>query len=881
MIKLIVRIVVCLFIFSVNIFAQYCIPDVATVEAEVGIGHVALSNLDYASAMEEGYQDYSALTDTAMVVLTSMYNLEITAGVSSSYKAGIISVWIDWNQDQDFDDIYEDVSVNFNLSAFPEEMLNIAVSIPSTASLGYTKMRISCSMGSGSEPVNCGTQAEGDIEDYVLNVIDIPMIYKSASAYHPLTNCLYPKAKSKKILGINVVTEGGMDSLSATQIVIDFNGTTRLNDIKNITLWYAASDSNPMQYIGITAFEQYRKQFGSSIISTATNQLVFEDSQKLIPGNNYFFLTVDIDSSAVVTDIIDVSCTEIIINGNSKTPIISNPLGNHTIDFQANHPYSKELNNWHFGAYTGLDFNCGTPSIINDSWLNQYEGCASISDKDGNVQFYTNGISTWDRLGGIMPNGTGLFGNISSSQSALIFPAPLSDSLFYLFTVSSREVLGTSDDRGLNYSIINMALNEGFGDITNEKNIGLLNSSFEKLTAAKHCNGRDIWVVAIAYPTGSFHSYLVSENGISNSYESITNSLPVFSNGRQVQGPMKISPDGKYIAMGFGDNSYNYAHIYTFDNSNGAVKYFCQLPVNALSRATGVTFSPDSKKLYIADEVYGIFQYDFSSPDTQSILNSRQLIGPSAFVYQMQIGPDGKIYIAQNGTFFIDVIQNPNASDSAACGYIDNYIGTGLPRYCQIGMPNFPDYYFHEFIDSTSIHLANAAISDTVGCEGDFIFMNLNADYSYDFINTTNVQINAANELMISNISDKIYIVAVSNNRCFMDTIYFTINSYQCDSTEDSNPEKEIPFFIPNIFSPNNDNQNDYLMVKGNENNFIALQIFDKFGNKVFVTTDMNISWNGQYKNQEAKDGIYVYELKFKDSNNSSRAYMGNIALIK
>src|SRR5437879_4409017 len=77
----------------------------------------------------------------------------------------------------------------------------------------------------------------------------------------------------------------------------------------------------------------------------------------------------------------------------------------------------KEHNIWYFGFNAGMDFNSGSPVLLTNSAMNQWEGCSSICDTSGNLLFYTSGLSVWNRNHVMMANGNGLLGNPSSAQS--------------------------------------------------------------------------------------------------------------------------------------------------------------------------------------------------------------------------------------------------------------------------------------------------------------------------------------------------------------------------------------------------------------------------------------------------------------------------------
>ena len=142
----------------------------------------------------------------------------------------------------------------------------------------------------------------------------------------------------------------------------------------------------------------------------------------------------------------------------------------------------KEANVWHFGEHAIVNFNDTSPkAFLFGSGLNTREGCATICDKTtGALLFYTDGTTVWDTTDQML-NGDALKGHFSSTQSAVIVPQPGNDSIYFIFTVDYR-----GSNNGLNYSEVNMKLNNGLGAVTSNKNIALLDSSTEKITAIYH-----------------------------------------------------------------------------------------------------------------------------------------------------------------------------------------------------------------------------------------------------------------------------------------------------------------------------------------------------------------------------------------------------------
>ncbi len=90
---------------------------------------------------------------------------------------------------------------------------------------------------------------------------------------------------------------------------------------------------------------------------------------------------------------------------------------------------------WFFGENAVADFNNGTPVSNQTGSLNTIEGCSSISDACGNLQFYSDGTTVWNRTGAVMANGTGLLGDSSAAQSAIIVPDLTNSEIYFIFTV--------------------------------------------------------------------------------------------------------------------------------------------------------------------------------------------------------------------------------------------------------------------------------------------------------------------------------------------------------------------------------------------------------------------------------------------------------------
>lgn len=166
-------------------------------------------------------------------------------------------------------------------------------------------------------------------------------------------------------------------------------------------------------------------------------------------------------------------------------------------------------NNWSFGSYAGLTFNTFPPSPVAGSPMYTVEGTSSASNAVGTALFYTDGTRVYTASNTIMPNGSGLSGHTSSTQSAIVVPNPGNAREYYIFTTSASASVGVT------YSVVDMALNGGLGDVkSTQKNISLTNSTTEKICAVKHPTVNEYWVIMHESANTTFRTFRVSASGV-------------------------------------------------------------------------------------------------------------------------------------------------------------------------------------------------------------------------------------------------------------------------------------------------------------------------------------------------------------------------------
>ena len=313
--------------------------------------------------------------------------------------------------------------------------------------------------------------------------------------------------------------------------------------------------------------------------------------------------------------------------------------------------YAQHDNIWYFGNQAGLDFSSGAPVALTDSQMASLEGVASISDANGDLLFYTNGVNVWDKNHAVMPNGTGLFGNVSTSQSAIIVPKPESDTVYYIFTVDAQGL-----PNGVQYSEVDITLNGGNGDVT-VKNVQLLTQSTEQITAVRHSNGTDVWVVTHEIGTSQFNVFHVTPDGVNTT--PVTSVAPPALNNfiLDTAGCLKPSPDGTRLAM---SNYQTGSRVFDFDPATGQVSN--GILFSDASWNYGVEFSPSGRYLYITTDIDMILtQFDLEADDIAA--SATQIEVDDTLVNalgSLQLGPDGKIYMSAPSKTFLSVIHNPD-----------------------------------------------------------------------------------------------------------------------------------------------------------------------------------------------------------------------------
>jgi len=391
----------------------------------------------------------------------------------------------------------------------------------------------------------------------------------------------------------------------------------------------------------------------------------------------------------------------------------------------------RQTQNWYFGRNAGLSFATTPPTALLTGALNTFEGCASFSDDQGSLLFYTDGMNVYNKNHQLMPNGSGLMGNPSSAQSGIIVPNSSTPTKFYVFTVDAE-----GGNNGLRYSEVDLALNGGLGDvIAGTKNTPLFSPSEEKIAAVKHPSiPGAFWVIAHGFNNNHFYSYLINGNVIGS---------PVISNVGSIAngawGYLAISSNSSRLACAYRNQGFE---LYDFNSNSGEVSN----PI-LLSNQTGcygLSFSPNNSILYGCNiETGAILQWNLNAGSSADIINSLFQVGTGQGAsYRggaIQLGLDNKLYIPHYEQPFLSVINSPNVI-GAGCNLQHAAINL-QGRNATLGLPPFIQSYL--CTPPTIAPVASQAVN--AGSQTSVInFQPSSSSSGYQWMSVNNVSSDAA-----------------------------------------------------------------------------------------------------------------------------------------
>lgn len=349
---------------------------------------------------------------------------------------------------------------------------------------------------------------------------------------------------------------------------------------------------------------------------------------------------------------------------------------------------------------TRIDFTTNPPRITREDRHMDFNGTnASISDVNGNLLFYTNAYYIANALNDTMPGGKKLNPDPNAlqdrvPQGILILPSPGVDSEYHII-----HALSTFDPTPYSFiqiyrylfSKIDMRLDNGYGKVVAVNKPFLMDTfCYGKLTACKHANGRDWWILIPKWNSAVYFTFLLTPTGLESHGTQELGVAPISNAGQAV-----FSPDGtKYVKYNSAGVSVGgWLDIYDFDRCSGLLSNCVSIHLTQVGMP-GAAISPNSRYLYISNGLW-LHQYDLQSDNIHA---SETLLGQydgymspvNTFFFLLQLAPDGKLYMNSAATVnTLHIVHDPDRP-GAACRFEQH--GVQLPTLNNWSMPNFPNY---------------------------------------------------------------------------------------------------------------------------------------------------------------------------------------------
>lgn len=484
---------------------------------------------------------------------------------------------------------------------------------------------------------------------------------------------------------------------------------------------------------------------------------------------------------------------------------------------------------WRFGAAAGIDFSSGTavPVVGTGTAL---EGTASMCNANGELLFWTDGLVVRNRDGVVMPGGTGLLGSPSSSQTVIV-PQPGHCDRFYIFTTTDMD-----GDRMFRYTVVDLCASQGLGSvIPSEKNVVLQTGTTEAVVAVPHANGTDVWVIVFAFAQRTFHAFLLTDQGIAPT--PISSEAGTLFNPSQGVDQLEGSHGNDklvHVASGVCD-------LLDLDPASGTVSNGVDLcsRFGFPSGGYDAVFSPDDTKLYVTTGGWDtvLRQLDLLT-NTTTVLGTWPI--ESGGFGGIQLGPDGKVYVARRLRYYLDVIHEPDLPGTA-CGHVDQ--GLPMPRSCRYGLPSA--LTANAFRNMTSRFQLDLG-PDITACPGTPLELSVappcNATMQWSTGSRTDHALVYAPDTLVVHIEAP----------CASGTDSLIIHVEQ--DLDDASLEP------PNVLTPNGDGVNDTWRPASAHDVTVHYIIFDRWGNTIASSTGEHDHWDGRHHDgSPAADGVYYY----------------------
>lgn len=390
-----------------------------------------------------------------------------------------------------------------------------------------------------------------------------------------------------------------------------------------------------------------------------------------------------------------------------------------------------ENDNWYFGKLSAVNFSAPSPAVINTSQMGNAqfitEASGTVSDSNGNLLFYTDGINLWNRDNQIMDNGANLSGN-SSTQQLVIIKSLSNPNQYYVF-IGGQYNFGNY----IKYSIVDMSLGGSSSGqplgrvLDNYKNILVTDSNgngflSEAVTVVPSSYGT-MWLLI---PNGqSLYAYSINNQGFNNGnpvVSALNFPFPLYDQVYGVKASPKLNLNNNfsnYLCVSAWSGSPSFVNkVYSFDYNTGKITADFTLQINSLG-SYSPEFNLDSSILYLGRE--NLYAVDLLSA-TPTNINYMQLASLNYACGTIQRNKYGDIYVSITNSQYLSKILNPNVYGPGISLDINNvFLGSHISGATMKAMAGLPQLIEKPVNDVISNCISNR-ILDSPESHPDYIY---------------------------------------------------------------------------------------------------------------------------------------------------------------
>ncbi len=192
----------------------------------------------------------------------------------------------------------------------------------------------------------------------------------------------------------------------------------------------------------------------------------------------------------------------------------------------------------------------------------------------------------------------------------------------------------------------------------------------------------------------------------------------------------------------------------------------------------------------------------------------------------------------------------------------------------------YSNFYAYYLIDDVAVYecdapvyTANAGGNKTI-CKGESVQIGMPRydEYLYEWHRMDGTLVDTTSYLTVSPTATTSYVLSVKDFKFDVttDTVTVVVDDAMCTQ-----------IYIPNIFSPNGDGQNDVFRLLGEQIASVHLQVYNRWGNMVFESNDMSYAWDGMYQGKACEVGVYAWMAEIVMKNGTNLFRKGNVSLVR